>query len=137
VADLEAVKQSIANLLSNAAKYSGDRREIVVRVDTHGAFRRVQVTDHGIGIPADQQQKIFRKFYRVESDAGTGPQGCGLGLAIVEHVIKAHGGFVQLRSEPGRGSTFTLCFPVPQGALTSDAADSGYRGRAADVARTA
>ena len=99
------------------------------------------VTDHGIGIDKRNQRRIFRKFYRVDSGLGGGPQGTGLGLAIVEHTMRGHGGAVMVHSEPGRGSTFTLAFPVPAGAAETygdrHEAHSGDRGRAADVARPA
>ena len=134
--DCDAVEQAIENLLTNAMKYSGDSREITVRVAKEGAYACVAVSDRGIGIPRRQQRKIFRKFYRIEADAATGPQGCGLGLAIVDHTMRGHGGHVRVESEPDRGSTFTLCFPIPTGVVT-DEAHSGDRGRAADAARTA
>ena len=66
-----------------------------------------------MGIPRGQQRKILRKFYRIEADAVTGPQGCGLGLAIVDHTMRGHGGFVRVDSEPDQGSTFSLHFPIP------------------------
>ncbi len=136
LADADAVKQAIENLLTNAMKYSGNSRDIVVRVGTEGRFACVAVTDRGIGIPRRHQRRIFRKFYRVETDAVTGPQGCGLGLAIVDHTMRGHNGHVRVESEPDRGSTFTLCFPIPSGVV-SDEAHSGDRGRAADAARPA
>src|SRR5262245_15130241 len=139
--DAEAAEQALENLLSNAMKYSPDHREIDVAVERVDGFGVVRVTDHGIGIPPRQQRKIFRKFYRVQSDAGSGPQGTGLGLAIVDHVMRGHGGFVRVESEPGRGSTFTLHFPLQAGESPgdrhSDETDSGDRGRTADVARSA
>lgn len=134
--DPEAAEQALENLLSNAMKYSPDDRRILVEVDAVPGFGRVRVTDHGIGIPPRLQRKIFRKFYRVEHDAGSGAQGTGLGLAIVDHVMRAHGGFVRVDSEPGRGSTFTLHFPL-YAEGQGDETDSGDRGRAADVARSA
>jgi signal transduction histidine kinase len=137
--DADAVKQAIENLLTNAMKYSGDSRDIVVRVATEHGFACVSVTDRGIGIPRRHQRRIFRKFYRIEADTVTGltgPQGCGLGLAIVDHTMRGHGGHVRVESEPDRGSTFTLCFPIPSGAPTNEA-HTGDRGRAADAARTA
>ena len=135
--DPEAAEQAIENLLSNAMKYSPEHREIVVGVGTAKGYGVVRVRDHGIGIPPRLQRKIFQKFYRVQTDAGTGPQGTGLGLAIVDHVMRAHGGFVRVDSEPGRGSTFTLHFPLYTGEIQGDETDSGDRGRAADVARSA
>jgi signal transduction histidine kinase len=134
--DADAVEQAIENLLTNAMKYSGDSRDIRVAVAAQDGHACVSVTDRGIGIPRRDQRKIFRKFYRIEADAVTGPQGCGLGLAIVDHTMRGHGGHVRVESEPNRGSTFTLCFPIPRGVVT-DEAHSGDRGRAADAARTA
>ena len=139
--DPEAAEQALENLLSNAMKYSPDHREIKVEVNRVDGFGVVRVTDRGIGIPPRLQRKIFRKFYRIQSDAGSGPQGTGLGLAIVDHVMRGHGGFVRVESEPGLGSTFTLHFPLHAGESPgerhSDETDSGDRGRTADVARSA
>jgi signal transduction histidine kinase len=135
--DAEAAEQALENLLSNAMKYSPEHREIVVDVDRAGSYGIVRVRDYGIGIPARLQRKIFRKFYRVQTDAGSGPQGTGLGLAIVDHVMRGHGGFVRVESEPGHGSTFTLHFPLHAGESHGDETDLGDRGRTADVARSA
>jgi signal transduction histidine kinase len=135
--DPEAAEQALENLLSNAMKYSRDRREIVVDVDRDGSHGVVRVTDHGVGIAPRYKQRIFRKFYRIQTDAGTGPQGTGLGLAIVDHVMRGHGGFVRVDSEPGHGSTFALYFPLYAGEIGRDQANSGDRGRTADVARSA
>lgn len=135
--DREAAVQAIENLISNAMKYSPDHREITVDVDRDGGFGVVRVADRGIGVPPRLQSKIFRKFYRVQTDAGSGPQGTGLGLAIVDHVMRGHGGFVRVDSEPGRGSTFTLHFPLYAGEIHGDETHSGDRGRTPDVARSA
>jgi signal transduction histidine kinase len=135
--DAEAAEQALENLLSNAMKYSPDHREIVVEVDRAGGYGVVRVRDRGIGIPPRLQRKIFRKFFRIQTDAGSGPQGTGLGLAIVDHVMRGHGGFVRVESEPARGSTFTLHFPLHAGETHGDETDTGDRGRTADVARSA
>ena len=135
--DAEAAVQAIENLVSNAMKYSPERRDIEVEVARADGFGVVRVRDHGIGIPARMQRKIFRKFFRIQTDAGSGPQGTGLGLAIVDHVMRGHGGFVRVDSEPGRGSTFTLHFPLYAGETHGDQTHTGDRGRAADVARSA
>ena len=135
--DAEAAEQALENLLSNAMKYSPEHREIVIEVAGDGGYGVVRVRDRGIGIPPRLQRRIFQKFFRVETDAGSGPQGTGLGLAIVDHVMRAHDGFVRVDSEPGRGSTFTLHFPLHPGEMHGDETDSGDRGRAADVARSA
>jgi signal transduction histidine kinase len=110
--DPEAAVQALENLISNAMKYSPEHREIVVSVDRADGYGVVSVADRGIGVSPRLQRKIFRKFYRVQTDAGSGPQGTGLGLAIVDHVMRGHDGFVRVESEPGRGSTFTLHFPL-------------------------
>jgi signal transduction histidine kinase len=135
--DSEAAVQALENLISNAMKYSPEHREITVDVDREGSYGVVRVTDRGIGVPARLQSKIFRKFYRIQTDAGSGPQGTGLGLAIVDHVMRGHAGFVRVDSEPGRGSTFTLHFPLYPGEIHGDETHSGDRGRAPDVARSA
>jgi signal transduction histidine kinase len=135
--DSEAASQAIENLISNAMKYSPEHRDIRVAVDRQGGYGVVRVSDRGIGVPPRLQSKIFRKFYRVQTDAGSGPQGTGLGLAIVDHVMRGHAGFVRVESEPGRGSTFTLHFPLFAGELHGDETHSGDRGRTPDVARSA
>lgn len=139
--DTGAVQQAVENLLANAMKYSREHRDIEVDVARAGPDVAVRVTDHGIGIAKRDLRLVFRKFYRVDSGLGGGPQGCGLGLAIVDHTMRGHGGAVSVESEPGRGSTFTLAFPIPAG--TADAygdrheANPGDRGRAANAARPA
>jgi len=135
--DKEAAEQALENLLSNAMKYSPEHREILVEVDQVDQYGVVRVHDRGIGIPARLQRKIFNKFFRIQTDAGSGPHGTGLGLAIVDHVMRGHNGFVRVDSEPGRGSTFTLHFPLHAGERHGDETHSGDRGRAADVARSA
>jgi signal transduction histidine kinase len=135
--DQEAAEQALENLLSNAMKYSPEHRDIVVEVAREGQHGVVRVSDRGVGIHPRFQRRIFRKFYRIQTDAGSGPQGTGLGLAIVDHVMRGHGGFVRVNSDPGRGSTFSLHFPLYAGDLGRDETHTGDRGRAADVARSA
>ncbi|MDE3156413.1 MAG: HAMP domain-containing histidine kinase [Acidobacteriota bacterium] len=119
-ADAEAIEQAFENLLSNAMKYSPERREIEVSVGQAGPEAFLRVRDHGVGIPPRFRRKIFRKFYRVEPDDGHGPQGCGLGLAIVDHVMRAHSGSVDVESQEGQGSTFTLRVPLCDPALVAE-----------------
>ena len=135
--DEEAAEQALENLLSNAMKYSPEHRDIVVEVERDGQHGVVRVTDRGVGIHPRFHRPIFRKFYRIQTDAGSGPQGTGLGLAIVDHVMRGHGGFVRVVSDPGRGSTFSLHFPLYAGDLGRDETHTGDRGRTADVARSA
>lgn len=140
--DEDAVVQAIENLLANAMKYSGEARDVEVHVGRADSHVCVSVKDRGIGISRKEQKRIFRKFYRVDAGLGGGPQGCGLGLAIVDHTMRGHGGFVRVDSEPARGSTFTLHFPIAahdQVGADGDGHEThtGDRGRAADVARSA
>jgi signal transduction histidine kinase len=126
LADEGAAEQAIENLLANAMKYSGEARNIEVAARRANGHIVVSVTDHGIGISRREQSRIFRKFYRVTQELGGGPQGTGLGLAIVDHTMRGHGGFVHVESEPDKGSTFSLHFPIPsenafQGTLATDA----------------
>jgi len=113
LADEGAAEQAIENLLANAMKYSGDAKTIEIEAKRADGHIVVSVTDHGIGISRREQGRIFRKFYRVQRELGGGPQGTGLGLAIVDHTMRGHGGFVRVESEPERGSTFSLHFPIP------------------------
>lgn len=107
--DEEAMAQALINLLDNAAKYSDTTKEIAVRVAASPNEVCFSVQDRGIGIPAREQQKIFESFYRVEKSDVHDVKGSGLGLAVVAHVARAHGGRVDVDSTPGRGSTFTIC----------------------------
>ena len=114
-ADEFAVAQAVINLLENAIKYSGDRKEIEVRVTGEDGAVRVSVADRGIGIAREDQPRIWEDFYRTREARALGTRGSGLGLSVVLHILKAHGGRVALESAPGEGSTFTLVFPLPQG----------------------
>jgi signal transduction histidine kinase len=125
LADEGAAEQAIENLLANAMKYSGDAKNIEVAARRLNGHIVISVTDHGIGISRREQSRIFRKFYRVTQELGGGPQGTGLGLAIVDHTMRGHGGFVHVDSEPDKGSTFSLHFPIPsenafQGTLATE-----------------
>ncbi len=110
--DPDAVTQAIANLIDNAIKYSGASREIRVRAWHRDQSVFVSVTDFGIGIPKDEQEKIFDRFHRVSTGLVHNVKGSGLGLSLVKHIVQAHGGSVTITSEAGKGSTFTLQFPT-------------------------
>jgi signal transduction histidine kinase len=112
--DPEAVSQAVVNLLNNATKYSEDTKRIEVAVAAKDSHIVIEVSDHGIGIPHSDQQKIFEKFYRVSTALVHNTKGSGLGLALVKHVVEAHGGKVLVNSEPGRGSRFTILIPIPK-----------------------
>jgi signal transduction histidine kinase len=111
--DPEAIKQALANLVDNAIKYSGERRRLSVTVQRCGGEICLAVSDEGIGIPAQEQERIFEKFYRVGRSETQGRRGSGVGLALVKHIVTAHGGKVTVESQPGEGSTFTLRLPLP------------------------
>jgi signal transduction histidine kinase len=112
--DADAFAQAFINLLDNAVKYSGDAKQLHVRLGQKGDFLTLSVTDHGIGIPSEEQSKIFDKFYRVSTGLVHDVKGNGLGLSLVAHIVKAHHGRVTVESEPGRGSTFTIHLPVTE-----------------------
>lgn len=114
--DTDAIAQAFTNLLDNAVKYSGEAKEIAVRLGYKDGFVTTSVTDYGIGIPREEQRKIFDKFYRVSTGLIHDVKGSGLGLSLVKHIVKAHGGRITIESEPGRGSTFTLYLPAEAGA---------------------
>ena len=110
--DRDAFCQALVNLLDNAVKYSGEEKRIEVSMRALNGEVRISVADRGIGIPAREQKKIFDKFYRVGSGLVHDVKGSGLGLAIVNHVVKAHGGRVEVESAPGEGSVFTIVLPA-------------------------
>jgi signal transduction histidine kinase len=121
--DKDALGQVLVNLLDNAVKYSNGRKDIDVTVTSHGDEVRIAVRDHGIGIPAAERKKIFEKFYRVGSGLVHDVKGSGLGLSIVQHVVQAHGGHVEVESVVGEGSTFTIVLPVHSPVILSAAKD--------------
>ena len=127
--DRDAIAQALLNLLDNAVKYSPDRKQIDVTVEPSETHVTISIRDRGIGIPQAEQRKIFEKFYRAGSSLVHEVRGSGLGLAIVRHVVDAHGGRVEVRSEPGEGSTFRIILPVPH-VIPSGARDLGVAGGA-------
>jgi signal transduction histidine kinase len=112
--DADAMGQALANLIDNAIKYSGEGRRLAVsaRRGEGSAEVRIEVADDGIGIPAAERERIFDKFYRVGRSETQGRRGSGLGLALVKHVVEAHGGRVTVDSWPGAGSRFAIRLPV-------------------------
>ena len=109
--DVDAVKQALINLIDNAMKYSGERKEIGIELTDKEQTVEVGVRDEGIGIPPEERKKIFDEFYRAPDAGRLSPQGAGLGLKIVRHIMRGHRGDVFVDSEIGKGSTFRLIFP--------------------------
>jgi signal transduction histidine kinase len=110
--DSAAIAQALVNLIDNAAKYSGESKEIDVRVAKKDEFITIAITDKGIGIPPQEQEKIFEKFYRVSTGLVHDVKGSGLGLSIVKHIVEAHQGKVTVRSKQGQETTFTIYLPI-------------------------
>jgi two-component system phosphate regulon sensor histidine kinase PhoR len=110
-ADPAAIEQVLVNLLDNAVKYSGDVREITVRVEARLNEAVIEVADRGLGIEHVDLKSIFEKFYRGRH-ASLNREGFGLGLPIVQELVTAHSGRLEVESEPGVGSTFRVILPI-------------------------
>jgi signal transduction histidine kinase len=102
----------VLNLLSNAIKYSAERRHVDVTLQRVNGDAIIAVTDYGIGIPLGEQQRIFDRFYRAPVSENERIPGTGLGLALVQHIVRAHHGRIEVRSAPGEGSTFAIHLPL-------------------------
>ena len=110
--DPEALGRALWNLLDNATKYSSECKTVWVEVEREGRELAIRVRDRGLGIPAPEQQEILRKFVRGAAAAVAGIKGTGIGLAMVKHIVDAHGGALHMESAPGQGSTFSILLPV-------------------------
>jgi signal transduction histidine kinase len=121
-ADRDAIAQAISNLVDNAIQYSGESKRINLYASAGDGHVTVAVEDFGVGIPEDEIDRVFERFYRGGDELTRTVKGSGLGLTLVKEVVEAHGGTVVVKSEPGRGSTFSIRLP----AMTerSDAEDS-------------
>lgn len=110
--DPEKMEGVVRNLIENAVKFSsGDGRRIRVGAARRPGFAGVAVTDTGVGIPPEEREKIFQKFYQIEESFTGQVEGAGLGLALVKRIVEAHGGRVELDSTVGRGTTVTILLP--------------------------
>jgi signal transduction histidine kinase len=110
--DPDAICEALINLLDNAAKYSEEDKQIAVNLETSESWIRISVSDHGMGIPKDELENIFHKYYRSQTRKTRETAGSGLGLTLVKHIIDSHGGRAEVETEVGRGSTFTLLIPI-------------------------
>ncbi len=120
---------ALSNLLDNAVAYSYAGSPVSVSRRSTGTHAEIAVTDRGVGIPPDAQQRVFERFYRADKARSRETGGTGLGLAIVKHVAANHGGEVRLWSSPGVGSTFTLSIPLHTAGAAPEA---GYTGDTGD-----
>jgi signal transduction histidine kinase len=136
-ADPLLLEHAISNLLINAIKYNKHGGKVFIRAQDAGTQIRIDVSDTGLGIPRDDQQRVWERFYRVERRGSSADiEGTGLGLAIVRGVIERHGGQIRLTSTEGKGTTFTFTIPRPHGSSQEldreprdDIPDSDQEGR--------
>jgi signal transduction histidine kinase len=106
--DQEAIAQAIWNLLDNAIKYSPGRSKVWIEVTKEDQHVAVRVRDEGTGIPLDEQKNLFHKFMRGSAADLGDVKGTGIGLTIVNYIVRGHKGQILVDSKPGRGSTFTI-----------------------------
>jgi len=125
--DREAIARSLLNLVNNAIKYSSNEKYLAVSLYRQNGSVKLDVVDHGIGIPRNEQAKIFDKFYRVCDPMQHETKGSGLGLSLVQHIVNAHGGEVSVESTPGKGSKFTMTLPLKPEATESGSSEASSR----------
>lgn len=111
---------ALHNLVSNAIQYSGEGSRVGIGVTVSADdIVEIAVTDQGVGIPAEDQDRVFERFFRVDQSRSRNTGGTGLGLSIVKHVVQNHGGDVRIWSQVGRGSTFTIRLPKAVGTAVA------------------
>ena len=125
-ADRAAISQALTNLVDNAIQYSRGAKDVALRVSGSEGWVMVEVEDHGAGIPPNDIDKVFERFYRGGDALTRSVKGSGLGLALVKEVVEAHGGTVHVESVMGQGSTFTI--RLPTAAEPNDVEDTDHRG---------
>lgn len=106
--DPHRLKQVFLNLVNNALTYTPEKGSVAINVKPGETEIQIEVSDTGIGIQKEEISRIFERFYRVDKDRSRNSGGTGLGLAIVKHLIEAHEGKIDVTSEPGRGTVFTV-----------------------------
>jgi signal transduction histidine kinase len=110
--DRELMEYACYNLLTNAVKYSPQRTHVTVSGYQDGSHARISIKDQGIGMDQKEVKQIFRKFYRTRKAEESGEAGTGIGLSIVQQIVEQHGGRIEVTSQPGAGSCFTLVLPA-------------------------
>jgi signal transduction histidine kinase/tetratricopeptide (TPR) repeat protein len=111
-ADVSALTQAITNLIDNAVKYSGDSKKVFVKAQVDEQHLVISVRDYGVGIKKEELNKIFDRFYRGGDELTRTVKGSGLGLTLVKQIVEAHKGSIQVDSELGKGSVFSMKFPI-------------------------
>lgn len=111
LADKELMVIAVKNLVDNAVKFSHNAGRVEVKGWEDGNHLSLSVKDRGIGIPEEELSSLFQKFHRAHSTSESGIEGVGLGLVLVQEAVKAHGGTIEVESEPGVGSCFTMRLP--------------------------
>jgi signal transduction histidine kinase len=119
--DPTKLRRVLLNLLENAIKYSPKGGPVVLRMAAENGRLRLHVHDQGLGIPRGEQERIFEKFYRADPNLARGVGGTGLGLYICRELVQRMGGDIEVESEPGRGSTFTVELPTARLAAARSA----------------
>lgn len=119
--DADALAQILVNLLSNAEKYSGERKEVELRTMVEDGCVCVSVLDRGLGVPVGQEQKIFEAFHRAHDSLASGIQGSGLGLTLAQRLAREHDGTIDFAAREGGGSIFTLRLPLSASDVTESA----------------
>jgi signal transduction histidine kinase len=122
--DRELIEYALYNLLTNAVKYSPAETRVRVAAELRGPDLRLSVRDEGIGMDAKELKNIFKKFYRTKRAEASGETGTGIGLSIVEQIIKYHDGRMEVTSEPGKGSCFTMIIAASVSAAASHNAET-------------
>jgi len=110
--DEQLLVTAMGNLIDNAVAYSPENTRVAVAIRASEEYVEISVTDQGIGIAADDVDRIFERFYRVDPARSRATGGTGLGLAIVKHIVTNHNGTISVWSTPGAGSTFTVRLPA-------------------------
>jgi len=112
--DSDSIVEALTNLISNSIKYSLAEKHIFISVTYKKNFAIIRIKDRGVGISSADQKNIFDTFYRSEDKKIRSLGGAGLGLTLVQHIIEAHDGKIEVESELGRGSTFTIYLPLEE-----------------------
>lgn len=110
--DADRMKRAMHNIISNAIKYTRNNTDVVIQYERRAKYHCISVIDHGIGIPASEQKRVFSGFYRASNAKASGEKGTGLGLYLTRTILEQHKGRANFVSEEGKGTTFTLCLPL-------------------------